>query len=159
VEIREMVNGWQVKQALLSEKRNIAFSVNFKSKYDNPVFDLDEFKLHQVLNNLMSNALKYTTDGGRITLEVDDAKEQGWLLFSFFNTGIPISEEKLEMIFDKYAQADEDEAGTGLGLSICKMIVEMHGGRIWAEQAEDGNKFLFTLPPTPIRKEEPSLAA
>jgi signal transduction histidine kinase len=159
VEVRTMVNGWQVKQALLSEKRNIDFSVNFKSKDDNPVFTLDEFKLNQVLNNLMSNALKHTAEGGRITLDVDDAKEQGWLLFSFFNTGIPISGEKLGMIFDKYAQAEEDESGTGLGLSICKMIVEMHGGRIWAEQAEDGNRFLFTLPPTPIKKEEPSLAA
>ena len=159
VEVRAMVNDWQVKQALLSQKRNIDFSVNFKSRYDNLIFTLDEFKLHQVLNNLMSNALKHTTDGGRITLDVDDAPEKGWLLFSFFNSGQPISREKLDMIFDKYVQADEDEAGTGLGLSICKMIVEMHGGRIWAEQTEDGNRFLFTLPPAPLKKEEASRAA
>ena len=85
VEVRAMVNDWQVKQALLSQKRNIDFSVNFKSRFENPVFTLDEFKLHQVLNNLMSNALKHTTDGGRITLDVDDAPEKGaekgWLLF------------------------------------------------------------------------------
>ncbi|MGC2424032.1 MAG: MASE3 domain-containing protein [Nitrospirota bacterium] len=159
VEVRALVKGWQVNQALLSERRNIAFSVNFPSRYDDLVFDLDEFKLHQVLNNLMSNALKHTSDGGRITLDVDDAPEKGWLLFSLYNSGAPIAEEKLDVIFEKYVQADEKDAGTGLGLSICKMIVEMHGGRIWAEQAYDGNLFLFTLPPAPIKKEESSLAA
>jgi signal transduction histidine kinase len=159
VEVRAMVRNWEVKQALLSKKKNIEFSVNFPSRFDGLVFDLDEFKLHQVLNNLMSNALKHTTDGGRITLDVDDATDEGWLLFSLYNSGEPIAEEKLDMIFEKYTQADEDETGTGLGLSICKMIIEMHGGRIWAEPAYDGNLFLFTLPPTPLKKEESSLAA
>lgn len=109
----------------------------------------DEGKFKQILGNLVSNAVKFTPEGGRVTIEtnlVDDLAE-----ISVTDTGIGIKPEDQELIFREFWQADSSLSrqygGTGLGLSLAKRLVEMHGGRIWVESnLGQGSKFSFTIP-------------
>ena len=110
----------------------------------------DERKLRQTMFNLLSNAAKFTPDGGAITV---GAKQEGEELFiSVADTGIGIDPEHQEKIFDEFYQVRggmrDKTPGTGLGLSLTKRFVEMHGGRIWVESEGEGkgSKFSFTLP-------------
>ncbi|TMA12604.1 MAG: hybrid sensor histidine kinase/response regulator [Deltaproteobacteria bacterium] len=110
----------------------------------------DPRRLDQVFSNLLSNALKFTPEGGAI--EVGASAENGtevkvWVK----DSGVGISAEEIGQIFEKYRQSSSgktsDQKGTGLGLVICKMIVETHGGKIWVESQEGkGSTFFFTLP-------------
>jgi signal transduction histidine kinase len=86
--------------------------------------------MKQVLFNLISNAVKYTPAGGRITLEARRAGE--WIALTVADTGIGIPEADLERVFGKFerANAQARQAGAGLGLSLVKSFVELHGGRI-----------------------------
>lgn len=106
----------------------------------------DRERLHEVFENLVGNALKFTGSGGTITIgaasRADDVE------FSVKDTGSGISKEGLERMFERYfRERPEDRNGSGLGLSICKGIVEAHGGRIWAESSVGvGTAVRFTLP-------------
>lgn len=111
----------------------------------------DEDRITQVLVNLVSNAIKFTPQGGRITVSAKRGAGKGPSFFqiSVADTGIGISEEDLPRIFEEFAQVGEPgkEEGTGLGLAICLRIVEAHEGRIWAESVlGQGTTFHFTLP-------------
>jgi len=93
-------------------------------------FEVDIHRMKQILFNLISNAVKYTPPGGRITLE---ARRQGeWVALTVADTGIGIPEEDLERVFGKFerANAQARQSGAGLGLSLVKSFVELHGGRI-----------------------------
>ncbi|PKK90723.1 MAG: hypothetical protein CVV64_07540 [Candidatus Wallbacteria bacterium HGW-Wallbacteria-1] len=117
----------------------------------------DVVRLRQILINLFGNAIKFTRTGG-ITISVDlsvgggevfGAPAEVELLFSVQDTGIGISADKLNMIFESFNQADSSTTrkygGTGLGLSICRKLVTLMGGRIWVESVEsEGSNFLFT---------------
>jgi PAS domain S-box-containing protein len=109
----------------------------------------DARRLEQVVNNLLSNALKFTPAGGEIELGSagDDSNATVWIR----DTGIGIAADEIGYLFEKYRQTTSgktsEQKGTGLGLVICKMIVEAHGGRIGVESAEGkGTTFAFTLP-------------
>ena len=109
----------------------------------------DERKIKQVLVNLVSNAVKFTPEGGRV--EVRAAPANGGVEFAVSDTGIGIAPEDQEAIFEEFRQVGTDYAkkreGTGLGLSLTKRIVELHGGRIWVKsQVGQGSTFTFTLP-------------
>lgn len=112
----------------------------------------DRNRLHQVLNNLLANALKFTQAGGRIQLEMFRSTAMPDLVgICVFNDGEEIDEQDHERIFDKFEQARRTRSGSvsgsGLGLSISKNIVEAHGGSIWVESGRgDGTRFVFTLP-------------
>jgi signal transduction histidine kinase len=111
----------------------------------------DRTRIRQVLWNLVGNAIKFT-DRGHITIAV--RPQNGEVLFSVTDTGIGIAPEHLSHIFDHFSQIEagrrESISGTGLGLSISKNLVELHGGRIWAEsQVGRGSAFCFTLPTQP----------
>ena len=109
----------------------------------------DRIRIIQVLTNLVTNAYKYTPEGGRIAISarwLDDTMQ-----IDVADTGIGIAPQDQERLFTRFFRADHPEvrrvAGTGLGLSIAKSIVEMHGGRIWVEsQLGAGSTFSFTLP-------------
>ncbi len=103
--------------------------------------------LERVVLNLVGNSLKFTQPGGAITLSCRESG--GDAIFSVEDTGPGIPEDKRTMIFEKYAQMDEHrDFGFGLGLAICKMIVELHGGRIWVEsEVGKGSRFIFSIPP------------
>ncbi|MBI2071277.1 MAG: HAMP domain-containing protein [Elusimicrobia bacterium] len=100
----------------------------------------------RVLINLLGNALKYTSPGGRVTIRLEDAEEE--FRFSVSDTGEGIPDEDLGKLFRKYGQIQgRSRGGTGLGLMISKQIVEAHGGRIWVtSEIGKGSTFTFTLP-------------
>jgi signal transduction histidine kinase len=110
----------------------------------------DERKVKQVLLNLLSNALKFTPEGGRIDVRAgvrDDLYE-----ISVTDTGVGIAPEDLDAVFEEFRQvgsAAKKVEGTGLGLAISRKFIELHGGRIWAtSQVGTGSTFAFTLPLT-----------
>jgi len=108
----------------------------------------DERKVKQVLLNLLSNALKFTPEGGRIDVraEMNDGKAE----ISVADTGVGIAPEDQEAIFEEFQQvgtADKKVEGTGLGLALSRKFIELHGGRIWVKSPPaKGSKFSFTLP-------------
>ncbi|MFC2079489.1 ATP-binding protein [Candidatus Bipolaricaulota bacterium] len=110
----------------------------------------DERKLKQIMFNLLSNAAKYTPDGGSI--RADARYENDEIVIRVSDTGIGIAREDLERVFEEFEQIDSDYAktqqGTGLGLALTRRLVELHGGRIWAESEGEGlgSTFTFTLP-------------
>ena len=108
----------------------------------------DERKVKQVLLNLLSNALKFTPEAGRINV---GATVNGQLVqVSVADTGVGVAPEDQEAIFEEFRQvgtADRKVEGTGLGLALSRKLVELHGGRIWVEsQVGHGSTFTFTLP-------------
>lgn len=123
--------------------------------------DIRRFK--QVMYNLLSNAAKFTPAGGSIAVRaraIDEApsgeKEGGrFIEVSVTDTGIGLAREDLEKIFEEFYQVNNPEAGknpgTGLGLSLARRIIEMHGGRIWAESSGpgQGSAFFFRIPCAP----------
>jgi two-component system, NtrC family, sensor kinase len=108
----------------------------------------DERKVKQVLLNLLSNALKFTSEGGRIDVRTrlrDDVAE-----ISVSDTGVGIAPEDQEAVFEEFRQvgaAEKKAEGTGLGLALSRKFIELHGGRIWVKsQVGVGSTFTFTLP-------------
>ncbi len=119
----------------------------------------DRVKLKQVLYNLLSNAIKFTPEGGEVGVTVEkemgrgDSEGHEFLRFSVWDTGIGISSEDRERIFDEFEQADtafsRQYGGAGLGLALSKRLVELHGGRITLEsKLGEGSKFTFYIPLT-----------
>jgi len=126
-------------------------------RIDGPVV-ADERRLNQILYNLLSNAVKFTEDGGTISLGArpahgrEDRIPPREMEISVVDTGIGIRQEDLEEIFRPFFQVEGSLSrkypGTGLGLGLTRNLVEMHGGRIWAESEGlgKGSAFRFTLP-------------
>ncbi|HSE91052.1 MAG TPA: GAF domain-containing protein, partial [Candidatus Binatia bacterium] len=112
-------------------------------------FTGDERKVKQILVNLLTNAVKFTPEGGQIKVEAmlgDNA-----VIVSVTDTGIGIAKKDQEAVFEEFKQASGHYAhkreGTGLGLTLTKKFVELHGGKIWVESGlGKGSKFTFTLP-------------
>jgi signal transduction histidine kinase/putative methionine-R-sulfoxide reductase with GAF domain len=121
-----------------------------------PIAMADSQWIMQVLDNLLSNALRYTPEGGtiRVTTDIEVADTRSWATITVADTGIGIPEEELPYIFDRFFRGDRPRtmqiSGTGLGLAILKEIVELHGGRVTVESEEDkGSSFTVCLPRTP----------
>ena len=112
------------------------------------MFRGDERKVKQVLLNLLSNALKFTPEGGRI--EVRAVMHDGGGEVSVTDTGVGIAPEDQTAVFEEFRQvgsAARKVGGTGLGLAISRKFIELHGGRIWVtSQFGKGSTFAFTLP-------------
>jgi signal transduction histidine kinase len=111
--------------------------------------DFDHDRMLQVLANLITNSIKFTPAGGKITLSCEVA--DGELRFSIADTGAGIPENMLEAVFERFWQVGKnDQRGLGLGLYISRCIVEAHGGKIWASSGPDGGSAVsFTLPANP----------
>ncbi len=143
--------------------------LSFKIEDNLNTIPADERKLKQVLYNLLSNATKFTPDGGHIILTAERCDDAGqpigvmepekmiaitsnWLKISICDSGIGIKKDDLERIFKSFEQTDGSSSrhyqGTGLGLSLTRRLIELHGGRIWAESEglEHGSTFSFTIP-------------
>jgi signal transduction histidine kinase len=123
----------------------------------------DERRFRQVLFNLVSNAVKFTPEGGRVEMNAD--VHDGALEVVVADTGVGIPPDDQRRIFEPFEQSDSagsrQQEGTGLGLALSRRLVELQGGRIWLESTPgEGSRFHFTLPlhAAPARRAEPGAA-
>ncbi|MCT6821676.1 MAG: cell wall metabolism sensor histidine kinase WalK, partial [Lactobacillus apis] len=115
--------------------------------------EIDTDKFAQVIDNIMNNAIKYSPDGGVITVKL--RQEQQKIVLSISDQGLGIPREDLGKIFDRFYRVDKarsrEQGGTGLGLAIAKEIVNEHHGKIWANSSEGkGSTFYISLPYEPM---------
>jgi signal transduction histidine kinase len=125
----------------------------------NLLVDADGSKIAIVLSNLVKNAITFTNDGGRVTIR--GGLESDFVKVSVEDDGVGIPVKELSRIFERFYQVESHltrkHGGMGLGLSVAKVMIEMHGGRIWAESAEDvGSTFTFLLPLEKIEAPDPA---
>lgn len=131
----------------LTKEQNVTFIRSFP---DHEIFiEMDSDKLTQVLDNIISNALKYSPEGGCVTFTISEQESN--ILVSISDEGVGIPKEDLKRIFDRFYRVDKARTrklgGTGLGLAIAKEVIKAHGGEIWAESVEGkGTTITFTLP-------------
>ena len=118
-----------------------------------PHVHADRNKVHQIVSNLVGNAVSYSPDGGVITIATDRKKYDGkqGVVLSVHNTGPAIPKEDISHLFERFYRGRRDAEltthGTGLGLAICKEIVDQHGGRISVESTDEaGTTFAVWLP-------------
>lgn len=128
-------------------------SLEFRTTIERGLPDLyaDRSKAVHVLGNLLSNAIEFTPEGGRVEIGAESADGGGWARIEVRDTGVGIDPEDRERIFEEFVSVDEGVerrlGGSGLGLSIARRIVEMHGGDIGVESERNrGSTFYFTLP-------------
>lgn len=144
-EILEYINNEKKR----NKKEHILFTKNEAINDINFCFLCDPLRLRQILTNLLNNSLKFTFEG---IIEFGYLiPNNATILFYVSDTGIGLSDEKIPLIFERFRQADDTTTrqfgGTGLGLTISKKLVEMMGGRIWAESEKSkGSTFFFSLP-------------
>lgn len=142
------VVGQTVEQYKASEK-NLVKTFDFDVPKEEILAEIDEYKFNQVLNNLISNAIKFTRDDGKITIRMEEKEDSVRMVVE--DNGIGIPEKFHKNIFEKFSKARrpglKGEPSTGLGMSIIKTIVEWHGGKIWFESEENkGSTFYIELP-------------
>jgi signal transduction histidine kinase/CheY-like chemotaxis protein len=146
LQVSDIVQGVMVTAAGLIKAKPIELCQEIAANL--PLVQADRTRLRQILLNLLSNAAKFTERG---TITVRASQEDGFLVLSVADTGIGIATEHLASVFEEFRQIDAMSnrryEGTGLGLAICRRLVELHGGRIWAESTlRVGTTFSFTLP-------------
>jgi len=127
---------------------------------DDIMVNVDKLRFDELINNLLNNAVKFTTGSGSIL--IDAKQDYNFVTVSIKDTGIGMSDQQLHNIFNEFYKADasrHDFDSSGLGLSICKRIVEKHNGRIWAESEGlgKGSTFYFTVPKSKLINEMESL--
>lgn len=137
-----------IEQYKLSEQ-NIAKTFHFSSSKEKIYAEIDEVKFMQIINNLISNAIKFTYDGGVITTRIEDKNKS--VVISIQDDGIGIPEHMREGLFEKFTKARrpgiKGEPSVGLGMSITKTIVEWHNGTIYFESKENkGTTFYIEIP-------------
>ncbi|MBU7584229.1 MAG: GAF domain-containing protein [Nostoc sp. TH1S01] len=148
-----------IKQQALQKQ----IQVELKCPLNLPEILVDERRIRQVLLNLLNNAVKFTPNGGRITLAVTQiSSPPNFLHFAVTDTGIGISPENIKKLFQPFVQIDSDlnrqYTGTGLGLTLVKQIVEIHGGRVGlTSELGMGSCFTIDLPCHPISDISPAI--
>jgi light-regulated signal transduction histidine kinase (bacteriophytochrome) len=148
VESRELLVDAVTDARPLADAKDISLLLD---QTESPKIDADPHRISQVLSNLLGNAIKFTPEGGTVSLAAQP--RDGVLAVTIADTGRGIAPEDLAHIFDRYWRPKGLEGtGTGLGLYIARGIVEAHGGRIWAESSPQGATLVFTLPLEAHRK-------
>lgn len=131
----------------MTKEQNVSFNRKLPNK---TIFiEIDEDKMTQVLYNIISNALKYSPEGGQVTFSVKEEEDN--IIVSIADQGMGIPKENIGKVFDRFYRVDKARTrqlgGTGLGLAIAKEMVNVHGGAIWAASEEGkGTVISFTLP-------------
>jgi len=145
-----------IKEKALRHGINLA--LHFPDELKDLEFAADARKLKQIMFNLLSNAAKFTPDGGSIA--VDGRKEAEKIIISVTDSGIGVAPEDQEKIFEPFYQVrgslKDKTPGTGLGLPLARQFIELHGGRIWIESEGEnkGSRFSFALPIKTWKPEE-----
>jgi two-component system sensor histidine kinase VicK len=139
----------------LTKGKNVQFKRNLHAR--ELFVEMDEDKMTQVLDNIISNALKYSPEGGFITFTLTEQEDR--ILVSISDQGVGIPKSDLEKVFERFYRVDKARSrklgGTGLGLAIAKEVVEAHGGKIWASSIEGkGTTISFTLPYNPAYEDD-----
>ncbi len=132
-----------------NSENEIAKTFNFSVSDEEIFVEVDDYKFVQAINNLISNAIKFTPDGGIISVSIEDRKEH--VLIKVADNGIGIPEKYHDTLFEKFNKARrpglKGEPSVGLGMSIIKTIVEWHEGKIWFKSKEkEGTTFFIELP-------------
>jgi len=142
VESRELVEDALLAASPLAEAKRLTLAVEL---IDVPRLEADPERIFRALSNLLGNAIKFTPEGGTITIRTERRGDD--LSIAVSDTGPGIAADQLLHIFDRYWKVQStSQAGAGLGLYIASGIVEAHGGKIWAEPAAEGARFIFILP-------------
>jgi light-regulated signal transduction histidine kinase (bacteriophytochrome) len=142
VESRELLEDALLAASPLAEAKRITLAMEL---IDAPRLEADPERIFRVLSNLLGNAIKFTPEGGTVTLRTERRGDD--LSIAVADTGPGIAADQLPHVFDRYWQGHStNQPGVGLGLYIASGIVEAHGGKIWAEPATHGARFTFILP-------------
>jgi len=146
VTLMDEINKVIERSELLFEEKNI----KVESGINNDIMvKADKLRLEELFDNLIGNSVKYSPNGGNITIDAKD--DDKFVVVSVKDEGAGMTSEQLDHVFEEFYKADEsrhDFGSSGLGLSICKRIVEKHGGKIWAESKGKGKgtTMFFTIP-------------
>lgn len=130
-----------------AERAQLTLTIDLSPTLPHLMVDAD--RIHQVITNLVHNAIKFTPAGGYVSITGQADNNAGFVTISVKDSGVGIAAEDLPRIFERFYKADRARSGggTGLGLAIAKHIVQAHGGRIWAECViGKGSTFSFSLP-------------
>jgi len=139
----------EISQSVAEYIKNHGITLIFDTDVEEKIIAFDEEKIERIMLNLLSNAVKFTKRNGSILVNIYDKGE--FVEISIKDTGIGIPKDKLEFIFERFAQIDKSTSrqneGSGIGLALVKSLVEMHGGEIHAFSMEGkGSEFIITLP-------------
>jgi signal transduction histidine kinase len=145
-ELRSLMSEVTEVGSLLAIKKSIEFSASIGAGSKETTLFCDRPRILQVFSNLIGNAVKFTNEKGKVTIQAIPSEEK--IEFIVQDTGPGIKSDDLSKVFDRYWQAQHTaKQGTGLGLAISKGIVEAHHGKIWAEsEPGQGSAFHFTIP-------------
>jgi signal transduction histidine kinase len=145
-DLGQMLRGVAIKVGPEISKKGQSLVLDISTSL--PLIQVDEYRLRQVVHNILSNAIKFTPEGGTITLKAGRSKDN--LVVKIHDTGPGIAREEQQRLFEAYHRLERDRehfSGLGLGLALSKVLVELHGGQIWVEsQLGKGSTFIFTLP-------------
>jgi two-component system phosphate regulon sensor histidine kinase PhoR len=147
VSLADVIEGCEETSLLKSTPKQIALDLEVPTNL--PPVRADASLLHEVLQNLLDNAIQYTPPGGKIHVSAAARNREAVITVDDTGIGIPVVDQ--ERIFERFYRVDaarsREAGGTGLGLSIAKHIIEAHGGRIWVEsEVGRGSKFSFSIP-------------
>jgi PAS domain S-box-containing protein len=150
VDVKEFMSRILDSSRILVKDKPVDLKLNVEDSVPATIH-ADPVRLQQIVNNLISNAAKFTEQG---SITLNTTAENGDVRVSVIDTGTGIDEDKLEVIFERFRQADQSSTrragGTGLGLDITRRLVHMHGGEIHVTSTlGEGSTFSFTLPLTP----------
>ena len=158
VSVNELIDHCANTFALAAEAKGVSLQNKLESKDKHEELGTilkvrcDQDRVHQVLSNLISNAIKFVPErDGKIEIDAELSEERRFVIFSVKDNGIGIPTEHQSRLFNKFYQVDtsltRNAGGTGLGLTIAKGLVEAHGGRLWIQSEEGkGSIFFFSIP-------------
>lgn len=139
----------EIAQSVAVYIKSQGISLIFDTEIEEKIMAFDMDKLERIVLNILSNAVKFTEEGGTIWINIYDLNDK--VRISIKDSGIGIPDDKLEAIFDRFVQVDKsitrNKEGSGIGLSLVKSLVEMHGGIIYAtSEIGHGSEFIIELP-------------
>ncbi|MFL2130574.1 MAG: cell wall metabolism sensor histidine kinase WalK [Ruoffia tabacinasalis] len=153
VDLKRIINHIIDRLVFTLESDSNAGNYNFMREFTTRdiYVDVDQDRMTQVIDNILNNAVKYSPDGGTITVKIEDNHRS--VIVRITDEGLGISKQDAEKLFDRFYRVDKarsrEQGGSGLGLAISKEVIELHGGSIWVDSVEgEGSTFIFELPYT-----------